>query len=353
MANFIIGQSPSSSGTTIYTYFLVETDGNRLFVTLAPMPVSTSSYSAGVNVPITYDGVTKFLSGVPFNSPLTADFSYSDSVKSLHIGTAVYFDKTNHTDGADISWKGSAADPSPSLALSIEGIRNENGNVRLSWNIGVPEGYYACLVQIGYRVYRAESGATTEMIRFVNPTKLSGNSTQYYFSIKEGDKLTLRAYAALYSSSDAAVGDYIGLAMAETRELIAAGEKQHFPPYDLKVSSPVSGAPIKISWKRPNDNLASSSCQLERSLNGGEFTLIYSGSSELFTEHIGEGWETVAYRVRAVADYSFRSSSIWTSTGDISVIKTNVYVGGRPAAAMYVGTPSGIRTLIPIMRVGR
>ena len=354
MTNFIVGQYPNNSGgTEIYAYFSVETDGNTLCVTLAPMPIEMESYPEGVDMPVTYNGVTKSLSGVPFDSPLSATFSYSDSVKSLHIGTAVYFDGENHAGGADISWKGSAADPSPSLVLSIDGIRNENNNVRLSWDIEAPDGYYSCPVQIEYRVYRAENGNTFEMRRYVNLTKLTGGGTQYYFSVKEGDKLTFRAYAALYSSSDDAVGDYIGLTMAETRELIAAGEKQHFPPYDLKISSPVSGAPIKISWKRPNDNMVSSACELERSVNGGSYALIYSGSSESFTEHIGEEWETVAYRVRAVADYSFRYPSIWVGTGDISVIKTNVYVGGKPAVAMFVGTPSGIRTLIPIMRIGR
>lgn len=355
MSKFVIGEytGSGSEGVTIFSYFSVETDGNTLCVTISPMNIERESYPEGVNVPLTYNGVTKYLSGVPFDSPLTAKFAYSDSVRSLHIGTAVYFDGENHADGADISWKGSAADPSPSLSLSIEGIRNENSNLRLSWSIGAPDGYYACLVQIEYRVYRAESGDTYESRRYVNPTKLTGNSIQYYFSVKEGDKLTIRAYAALYSSSDDAVGDYIGLTMAETRELIAAAEQQQFPPYDMKVSSPVSGATVKISWKRPNDNMASSSCELERAVNGGSYSLIYSGSSESFSETVGDEWENVSYRVRAVADYAFRSSSIWTDTGSIDVIKTNVYVGGKPAAAMFVGTPYGIRSLIPIMRIHR
>ena len=355
MATFVIGEYTGyeAEGVTIFSYFSVETDGNTLCVTLSPMPIEVESYPGGVNVPVTYNGVTKYLSGVPFDSPLTAQFAYSDSVKSLHIGTAVYFDGANHTDGADISWKGSATNPAPSLSLSIAGIRNENGNLRLSWNIDAPEGYYACLVQIEYRVYHVESGNTSEGRRHVNPTKLTGNNTQYYFSIKEGDRLIIRAYAALYSGSDDAVGDYIGLTMAETRELIAAGEKQHFPPYDLKVSSPISGASVQISWKRPNDNFASSSCELERAVNGGSYSLIYSGSSESFSETVGDDWDSVSYRVRAVADYSFYTSSIWTDTGSLDVIKTNVYVGGRPAKAIFVGTSSGIRALVPIMRVGR
>ncbi|MGN1408719.1 MAG: hypothetical protein ACI4XJ_00940 [Eubacteriales bacterium] len=355
MSNFVIGEYTGyeAEGVPVFSYFSVETDGNTLCVTLSPMAVERESYPDGVSVPVTYNGVTKYLSGVPFDSPLTAQFAYSDSVRSVHIGTAVYFDGENHTDGADISWKSSAAGPSPSLELSIEGIRNENGNLRLSWSIGAPEGYHACLVQIEYRVYRAESGGTFESRRHVSPTKITGDSTQYYFSIKEGDRLTIRAYAALYSGSEDAVGDYIGLTMAETRELIAAGEKQHFPPYDMKVSCPVSGAPVKISWKRPNDNFASSSCELERAVNGGGYSLIYSGSSESFSETVGDDWDSVSYRVRAVADYSFYTSSIWTDTGSLDVIKTNVYVGGKPAAAMFVGTPSGIRSLIPIMRIGR
>ena len=133
MSKFVIGEYTGyeDEGVPVFSYFSVETDGNTLCVTLAPMAVERESYPDGVNVPVTYNGVTKHLSGVPFDSPLTAQFAYSDAVRKVHIGTAVYFDGENHADGADISWKGSAADPSPSLSLSIEGIRNENGNLRL------------------------------------------------------------------------------------------------------------------------------------------------------------------------------------------------------------------------------
>lgn len=360
MVYFVIGEFSAGSKAPLYSVFSVETDGSSLFVTLSPMHVAQESYSEGVNVPVTYNGVAKSLSASAFTSPLSASFPYSDSVKSLHLGTAVYFGGENHPDGADISWKGSASDPTPALTLSIEGIRGENDNVGLSWSIALPDSaltdeYRAFLTQITYRKYSSENGETRENIRYVSPQKIDGGSLRYYYSVKAGDRVTIFAYAALYSSPDDAAEDYIGLAKAETRELTAAGENQFYQPYDLRLSSPVAGAPVKISWKKPADTVCpyyNTVCELERAVNGGEYALIYSGASESFTDSVGGGWESVSYRVR-VSGHSYVSASEWTDTGELGVIKTNVYIGGKPAAAMFVGTPAGIRTLVPIMRVGR
>ncbi|WP_312908010.1 hypothetical protein [Tissierella praeacuta] len=57
-----------------------------------------------------------------------------------------------------------------------------------------------------------------------------------------------------------------------------------------------SGEQINISW---SSSSGATSYYLERSVNGGSWTQVYSGSSRSYTHTITKGWNTVAYRVRA------------------------------------------------------
>ena len=62
----------------------------------------------------------------------------------------------------------------------------------------------------------------------------------------------------------------------------------------------LGGQPLTVSWGAAtdsDDNL--DQYHLERSVNGGDWTEIYSGPGQSFTDSITKGWQTVAYRVRA------------------------------------------------------
>ena len=62
----------------------------------------------------------------------------------------------------------------------------------------------------------------------------------------------------------------------------------------------LGGQPLTVSWGAAMDSDGNlSAYHLERSVNGGDWTEIYSGPDQNFTDSITKGWRTVAYRVRA------------------------------------------------------
>ena len=111
-------------------------------------------------------------------------------------------------------------------------------------------------------------------------------------------------------------------------------------PSNITVPTTIkSGENIPISWAASIDSDGDSiTYRLERSINGGSYTQIYSGSSRNYTDKAQSSWETVAYRVRAYdgTDYSsYRTSSIVTIINNekpsITVIEplTNKRVGNQ------------------------
>jgi len=68
-------------------------------------------------------------------------------------------------------------------------------------------------------------------------------------------------------------------------------------PSSISVPTTIKGGEsITISW---GSSSGATSYRLQRSVNGGTWTQIYSGSSRSYTDTITKGWKTVAYRVRA------------------------------------------------------
>ena len=68
-------------------------------------------------------------------------------------------------------------------------------------------------------------------------------------------------------------------------------------PSSIKVPSTIKGGEkITISW---GSSSGASRYHLERSVNGGSWTQIYSGNSLSYIDSITKGWNTVTYRVRA------------------------------------------------------
>lgn len=319
----------TDDSTYLYASLDVKTDGELLYVILAPMYESTDTYTLGINVPVCYNGETKYFTEEVFSLELTVTFPYSDSVKSVEIPCKVYFNGAYSETGASLSWKGSINDPDPELSLKIGGVRQENSNVNYSWTITCPEGKYASIVNIRQVTYRVNyDGRWRDSYRYIAPQKLTGNSLSYYYPLDGGDIYILKLYAAIYNSEDDAVEDYIGLAEVTSRTIIVTASNQHYPPYDLTYKNPIAGAPLKISWTNPEDpgvKAGTMKFELERSLNGGDFTMIYTGESCIFTDSPDKTWEKVAYRVRSSSS-SWLNASVYATGIPVSVIFSSVYV---------------------------
>ena len=85
------------------------------------------------------------------------------------------------------------------------------------------------------------------------------------------------------------------------------------PPYPtyITVGYVVQGEAVEIAW----GSVSGATYVLERSINGGTFSSLYSGSAISYTDTAKSGWSTVQYRVKAVV---YGVSSDWT----VSAVKT-------------------------------
>lgn len=94
------------------------------------------------------------------------------------------------------------------------------------------------------------------------------------------------------------------------------------PPSPTTITTPskvYGGKSNAISWSAVTDpNGDTVTYQLECSLNGGNYTQIYSGQSTSYAHLISFGTNNVTYRVRAID--SFGESSAYKTTSTISVI---------------------------------
>lgn len=77
-------------------------------------------------------------------------------------------------------------------------------------------------------------------------------------------------------------------------------------PAAISVPSDVKGGgSLVITWSAATDSENNiSGYELERSVDGGRFTNIYSGTALTYTDTITKGWTSVAYRVRAKDPYT-------------------------------------------------
>lgn len=86
-------------------------------------------------------------------------------------------------------------------------------------------------------------------------------------------------------------------------------------PTFITIPSIVKGGEnISISW---GSGLRASSYYLERQVNGGSWSTIYSGANPSYVDAITKGWNTVAYRVRA---YNSDGYSGYSTSSTIKVI---------------------------------
>lgn len=80
------------------------------------------------------------------------------------------------------------------------------------------------------------------------------------------------------------------------------------PSAPASISVPIDvkgGGSLVITWSAATDSENNiSGYELERSVDGGSFTNIYTGTALTYTDTITKGWNSVAYRVRAKDPYT-------------------------------------------------
>ena len=89
------------------------------------------------------------------------------------------------------------------------------------------------------------------------------------------------------------------------------------PPESITVSSGITvGESVSITWSAsPAEGVTG--YELERSVNGGAYGLVYSGSGYFYSDTAASGWTSVQYRVRAV---TAEEDSPWVYSGSLPVV---------------------------------
>jgi len=116
-------------------------------------------------------------------------------------------------------------------------------------------------------------------------------------------------------------------------QIVNTGEVTQPPsaPSSITVGETTRSSPISVSWSAVSSAGTPTYNTLQRSINGGAFTDIYTGSALSYTDTAdNQNWDTVQYRVKAVVN---GSSSEWTVSAVKAVQKpsdtTALPEGGR------------------------
>lgn len=99
-------------------------------------------------------------------------------------------------------------------------------------------------------------------------------------------------------------------------------------PVSITVSEDITvGETVSVLWGASSE--AGAQYQLERSVNGGDFGQIYSGTGFFYTDTAVSGWTSVQYRVRAI---SAKGNSSWVMSSIRSVVDPSAPVTPNFAA---------------------
>lgn len=113
-------------------------------------------------------------------------------------------------------------------------------------------------------------------------------------------------------------------------------------PSSITVPSQIyAGDTVPVSWGAATDTDGNlSGYILERSIDGGAWSQIYSGTATAYTDTTPDGATTLAYRVKATD--SDGAESGYTTSGTVTVVYSNMYIGmggqWRRAKAVYMGS---------------
>lgn len=336
-------------------YVRIESDGETMLATIAYYSSSRQDYPGAISLTLTYNGITKTIDKNPFGTGASVEFPYDDNVKTLHIeGMKIYYNGTTHEDGCDITWRMSMDTETPAVTITCPGARVTSSHP-FSWTITDSQGRPTAAA--GLMSYFFTPDATGWLSNAIIAGKREGPSINIYVPDPwvAGTLIYYRLYAAVYETADAGRDDYVALTEAISPIYVVSYERSPRAPFELQYKEPVVRAPLKVTWQYIEDSSypATNGYQLERSINGGDFTLIYAGMSKSFTDTVPQGADKLAYRVRAVG----RTNNSYYYTGEtLDTVLSNMYVGVggavRLAAGMYIGENGAVKQVTPLVEVG-
>ena len=281
---------------------------------------------------------------------------YSDSVKTLGVSGAAF--NYQGTAVSSFSWSAGLADADPAVELDFYGARQSNYVDVGEHSVVAPDNLNLRILEAIYWI-REPGGAWVRytMVPVVGkinrPMRFASTSPEYV----AGRELKMQLVYALFATANDARESYTGIAEADTQAVQITPSGTPFVPLWIEVGMLTAGAPVRVAWAEAidtNANYVPTAYELQRSVNGGSFTLLYSALSYSYTDTLPDGAEEVVYQVRTV---SGSKKSGWRSSGTLEVTQSNLFVmtaaGLKAANAVLIGTASGAVQVAPIVSVGR
>lgn len=218
--------------------------------------------------------------------------SYNDNIPSTYGGGSVYYEISfEDTYGGSGTAKTSAVRVLSNSAPTIPGIPilptviNGGSDITVTWDKSTDaDGNLE-----GYKLERSIDGGGSwtqvyqgSAVAAVTPVPSGIESVMY----------RVKAYDSYGEESG----------YAATSEYTVINNTAPTVPETITVPSVIAnGSSVLISWGASTDADGEAvSYQLERSIDGGAFEVIYTGSARNYTDTIEAGWATIAYRVCAI-----------------------------------------------------
>ncbi len=332
----------------------VSTDGELLYFTVGPAIGASVSNNLKYSMSVGYGTEAKTLeSTTPVDT--TISFAYGTS-KSITVGnTAISVNGGSTANSYTFTWERDADSlniPDPTVEYSISGGVRVMNTTTIDFNFSDLLSRNMKLIGISC-VYLTNVAGVYKTMQCTSTVTDSGYQCKNYMvsnKFVEGNTIKYRIEVACYANEAESLIDsgerFIGYTDFFTPTYILSGCYSESTPYDLVYETPVAGARLQVAWSALSD---STSFELERSVDGADWALVYSGSSLSFTDRVGDNWSTVAYRVKA-------EDSPWWVGDTLNVLQSNLYVGTsngiKTVSLMYLGDSGEMRAISPIMSVG-
>lgn len=329
----------------------VSTDGSTLTAELDQNPRAITVENI-YPVQITFGNTTETVS-VGTRQSGSASFAYDGSISQITLsGAAITYGGTDCGTVKTFAWGTKYGSPLPTADFLPDGPERVSTSA-VRCDVYAPDGMYPAL--LGVWANRYSSGAWQVQEALTLEEKYGGNAWHVLVSgFSSGDPIMYSYVIAYYSTAEAALyrqSDYEAVAELQSPVYTVSDNGGYYVPYNLAWTSPVTGCAVQITWGTFLD--MNGTFQLQRSVDGGDWTLIYAGVSNSFIDTAG-AWSTVAYRVRSRRSYGDYVSE-WAEGTATEVGKSNLYVGadGKPAAAkaVYLGMNGQIVSLVPMIHL--
>lgn len=328
----------------------ITTDGETLTVDFQQNPRSGTVENI-FDLDVYYGNAVQTVSiGTRLSGSVT--FPWDSGISRITLdGASVVYGGSDLGQTATFSWGTVYGNPLPEADFLPDGPERVS-NIAVRCTVTAPEEKYPAL--LGVWVYRYNSTHGWQMVQALNLGDDHGGDAWFLMvsPFSTGNQIKYHYVTAYYSTAEAALyrgSDYEAVAEDESPVYIVSDNGGYFVPYNLEWTPPTANCPVQITWGTYLN--MKGIFQLQRSVDGGDWTLVYSGESNRFTDTAGE-WDTVSYRIRTYEGYGEYYSQ-WVTGTATEVGRTNLYVGVNgiptPASGIYLGRDGGIHACIPMI----